>query len=128
MEERGSADNLGSMSEANLNTDKVAARARALIETDVSARVAAVTAIAVAANEYDAADARLKEAIKTAEARLKEAGNTHATAWKSALSAGWSEKSLRATGVRAPGQSVPKVRKTRAAAAKAAAATPTPHD
>ena len=112
------------MSEANLNTDEVAARARALIETDVSARVAAVTAIAVAANECDAADARLKEAIKTAEARLKEATNTHATAWKAALSAGWSEKNLRATGVRAPGQSAPKVRKPRAVAP----VTATPHD
>ena len=112
------------MSEANLNTEKVAARARALIETDVSARVAAVTAIAVAANEYDAADAQLKEAIKAAEARVKVAANTHSMAWKAALNAGWSEKDIRATGVRAPGQSAPKVRRPRAAAA----VTETPHD
>lgn len=105
------------MSNANVTNDEVAVRARALIEVDVSARVNAVVAIAEAAKQNDAADARLKQAIKDAEAALKESNNAHAAAWKAALSAGWTEKELRATGVRAPGQSAPKVRKRRAAPA-----------
>jgi hypothetical protein len=105
------------MSNTNVTNDEVAVRARALIEADVSARVNAVVAIAEAAKQNDAADARLKQAIKDAEAALKESSNAHAAAWKAALSAGWTEKELRATGVRSPGTSAPKVRKRRAAPA-----------
>ncbi|TFC52839.1 MULTISPECIES: hypothetical protein [unclassified Cryobacterium] len=101
------------MSDANVTNDEVAVRARALIEADVSARVNAVVAIAEAAKQNDVADARLKQAIKDAEAAHKESSNAHATAWKAALNAGWTEKELRATGVRAPGRSAPKARKRR---------------
>lgn len=100
-----------------MTNDEVAVRARALIEADVSARVSAVVAIAEAAKQNDAADARLKQTIKDAEVALKESRTAHATAWKAALSAGWTEKELRATGVRAPGTSAPKVRKRPAAPA-----------
>jgi hypothetical protein len=101
------------MSNTNVTNDDVAARARALIEADVSARVNAVVAIAEAAKQNDAADTRLKQTIKDAETALKESNSAHAAAWKAALSAGWTEKELRATGVRAPGSSTPKVRKRR---------------
>ena len=77
-----------------MNPEDVAARARALIEADVSARVEAVRVLADAANEAEAA-----------EARSREASSAHESAWRAAVSAGWSEKDLRATGVRAPGQS-----------------------
>jgi hypothetical protein len=103
------------MSNANVTNDEVAVRARALIEADVSARVNAVVAIAEAAKQNDAADTRLKQAVKDAETALKESSSAHAAAWKAALSAGWTEKELRATGVRAPGNSAPKVRKRRTA-------------
>ena len=83
-----------------MNSDDAAARARALIEADVSARVDAVRVVADAANDFDAA-----------EVRLRDASAAHETAWKAALALGWNEKDLRATGVRAPGQPV---RKTRA--------------
>jgi hypothetical protein len=105
------------MSNTHVTNDEVAVRARALIEADVSARVNAVVAIADAAKQNDAADAQLKQAIKDAEGALKESSNAHAAAWKATLSAGWTEKELRATGVRSPGTSTPKVRKRRAAPA-----------
>jgi hypothetical protein len=105
------------MSNANVTNDDVAVRARALIEADVSARVNAVVAIAEAAKQNDAADTRLKKAIKDAETALKETNSAHAAAWKAALGAGWTEKDLRATGVRAPGNSTTKVRKRRGAPA-----------
>jgi hypothetical protein len=82
------------MSDATVNPEDVAARARALIEADVSARVEAVRVVADAANEAEAA-----------EARAREASTAHEKAWKAAIDAGWTEKDLRATGARAPGQS-----------------------
>jgi hypothetical protein len=105
------------MSDANVTNDEVAVRARALIEADVSARVNAVVAIAEAAKQNDAADAHLKQVVKDAEVALRESSNAHAAAWKAALGAGWTEKELRATGVRAPGRPAPKVRKRRDAPA-----------
>ena len=91
------------MSDVTVNSDDVAARARALIEADVSARVDAVRLVADAANEFDAA-----------EARFRDASAGHEAAWKAAVAAGWSEKDLRATGVRAPGQAARKTRARRA--------------
>ncbi|MGC5225119.1 hypothetical protein ACPW96_21330 [Micromonospora sp. DT81.3] len=82
------------MTDVQLNSDEVAARARALIEADVNTRVEAVRVLADAANEADAA-----------EQRFKEATSAHERAWTAALNAGWAERELRATGVRAPGQS-----------------------
>jgi hypothetical protein len=90
------------MSETNVNSDDAAARARALIEADVSDRVEAVRLVAEAGNNRDAA-----------EARFREAAAAHENAWKAALAAGWSEKNLRATGVRAPGSAPAKTRKPR---------------
>jgi len=90
------------MSDANLNPDEAAQRARELIEADVNAKVDAVRALVAAVNEADAA-----------EARLNEATAAHDRAWKAALAAGWSEKDLRATGARAPGQTSRKPRSKR---------------
>jgi hypothetical protein len=93
------------MSDSILNPDEAAARARAIIEADVDARVEAVRQAANAANEYD-----------KAEARVKDAATAHERAWNAALATGWSEKDLRAAGVRAPGQTAPRARKPRARA------------
>jgi hypothetical protein len=90
------------MSETNVNSDDAAARARALIEADVSARVEAVRLVAEAGNESDAA-----------ELRFRDAATAHETAWKAALAAGWSEKNLSATDVRAPGTTLTKSRRPR---------------
>lgn len=97
------------MNDANTNTEKVAARARALIEADVSTRVDAVRVVADAANAFDAA-----------ETGFREAASAHESAWKAALNAGWSEKDLRATGARAPGQTARKARAKRATATSSA--------
>lgn len=97
-----SVGTLGVMSDEITRSDDVAARARKLIEADVTARVDAVRAVADAATEYD-----------TAQARFHAATVAHETTWKAALSAGWSEKDLRATGVRAPGQPARKSRTKR---------------
>jgi hypothetical protein len=84
------------------NPEDVAARARAIIERDVDMRVEAVRVVADAAIKFDAA-----------ELRVKDATAVHERAWTAALSAGWSEKELRAAGVRAPGTIAPKVRRAR---------------
>ena len=94
--------NLVSMSDANVKPEDAAARARAIIEANVDDRVEAVRALADAGNEYDSADQQLKLATLA-----------HEHAWTAALTSGWSEKDLRATGVKAPGQSTPKARKRR---------------
>ena len=96
------AVNLGNMSDVTVNSDEAAARARAIIEQDVDTRVEAVRVLAVATNEYD-----------SAEARLKEAAAAHDRSWNAALAAGWSEKDLRTAGVRSPAQSTPRTRKPR---------------
>ncbi|AWB88114.1 hypothetical protein [Mycetocola zhujimingii] len=93
------------MSDVNVNPDEAAAKARQIIEADVNNRVEAVRNLADAANEADAA-----------EQRLREATAAHERAWTAARNAGWSEKDLRATGVRAPGGSTPRQRKRRASA------------
>lgn len=93
------------MSDVNVNPDEAAAKARQIIEADVNNRVEAVRNLADAANEADAA-----------EQRLREAAAAHERAWTAARNAGWTEKDLRATGVRAPGGSVPRPRKRRASA------------
>ena len=104
--------NLRGMSDAILNPDEAAARARAIIEADVDTRVEAVRAAANAANEYAAA-----------EARAKDAAAAHEGAWGAALATGWSEKDLRAAGVRAPGQTAPRARKQRARVGTASTTT-----
>lgn len=93
------------MSDVNVNPEEAAARARQIIEADVDSRVEAVRNLADAANESD-----------TAEQRLKEATAAHERAWTAARNAGWSEKDLRATGVRAPGGTTPRSRKRRVSA------------
>ncbi|MFC5931766.1 hypothetical protein [Cryobacterium melibiosiphilum] len=90
------------MSDANVKPEDAATRARAIIEANVDARVEAVRVLADAGNEYGAADQQLKLATLA-----------HEHAWTAALASGWSEKDLRATGVKAPGQSAPKARKRR---------------
>lgn len=103
--ERARPVNLGIMSDSILKPEEAAARARAIIEADVDARVEAVRVVAKAANEYD-----------TAEARVKDATAAHERSWNAALAAGWSEKDLRAAGVRAPGQTATRARKARTSA------------
>ena len=100
------------MSDSILKPEEAAARARAIIEADVDARVEAVRVVAKAVNEYDAA-----------EARVKDATAAHERAWNAALAAGWNEKDLRAAGVRAPGQATPRARKARTSAPAAPTAT-----
>jgi len=73
-----------------------------LTEADVSARVNAVAAIAEATKQIDAAEAAVKQGLNNARAGLKQSRNAHAAAWKAARSTGWTDKELRATGVRAP--------------------------
>lgn len=87
------------MSDASVNPEEAVAKARAMIEADVNARVDAVRKLADAANAFDAADQQLKEATAA-----------HERAWSAAVTAGWSEKDLRATGVRTPGQGSPRRR------------------
>lgn len=80
------------MSDTLTHPDEAAQRARDLIDAEVNARVDAVRVLAEAARDADAA-----------EARARETAAAHEQAWQAALKAGWNEKSLRATGVRAPG-------------------------
>ena len=89
-----------------MNPEEAAAKARQIIEADVNTRVEAVRSLADAANRFD-----------KAEQQLKETAVAHERAWSAAISAGWSEKDLRATGVRAPGASVPRARKRRTSSA-----------
>jgi hypothetical protein len=90
------------MTDAPATPDEAAQRARAMLERDVDRRVNVVVALTSAANESDAA-----------EERAKEARATHERAWSAALTAGWSEKDLRATGARAPGSATRRTRRTR---------------
>jgi hypothetical protein len=73
-----------------------------MLERDVDRRVQVVVDLTSAANESDAA-----------EERARDARATHERAWAAALTAGWSEKDLRATGARAPGTSTRRTRRTR---------------
>lgn len=98
------------MSDTNLNPEEAAQRARQLIEADVNARVDAVRQVVAAINDAD-----------DAERRFKDATAAHERAWRAAVDAGWSEKDLRATGARAPGQTS---RPRRARAAGARSSTP----
>ncbi|WP_440671836.1 hypothetical protein [Clavibacter nebraskensis] len=92
------------MTDAPATPDEAARRAREILERDVDRRVNVVVALTSAANESDAA-----------EERAKEARATHERAWSAALTAGWSEKDLRATGARAPGTGARRTRRTRTA-------------
>lgn len=98
------------MSDTNLNPEEAAQRARKLIEADVNARVDAVRHVVAATNDADDAERRWKDTI-----------TAHERAWRAALDAGWSEKDLRATGARAPGQAA---RPRRARTAPARTSTP----
>ncbi|MEV8241956.1 hypothetical protein AB0O90_17055 [Microbacterium testaceum] len=89
------------MSDTTLTPDEAAQRARELIERDVNARVEAVRQVVAATAEAE-----------QAEQRWRDAQSAHESAWRAALSAGWSEKDLRATGARAPGQA-PRQRRSR---------------
>jgi hypothetical protein len=97
---------LSRMSDAILNPDEAAQKARELIEADVNARVEAVRQVVAATNDAD-----------DAERRWKDATAVHERAWRAALDAGWSEKDLRATGARAPGQTS-RPRRARAASTR----------
>jgi len=88
------------MSDVTVNPDEAVQRARQLIEAELNAKVDAVRDLVTATNDAD-----------DAERRWNDATAAHERAWQAALSAGWSEKDLRATGARGPGQ---KTRRPRA--------------
>jgi hypothetical protein len=90
------------MTDAVATPDEAAQRAREMLERDVERRVNVVAALTSAANESDAA-----------EERARDARAAHERAWTAALTAGWSEKDLRATGARAPGTSTRRARRSR---------------
>lgn len=94
------------MSDTTLTPDEAAQRARELIERDVNARVDAVRDLVAATADAD-----------EAERRWRDAQSAHESAWRAALSVGWSEKDLRATGARAPGQA-PRKRRNASASAR----------
>lgn len=81
------------MSDSSRNPDDAADAARRLLEQSVEKRVDAVRSIVAAANHTD-----------TARAALSDAETQHTKAWNSALTAGWTEKELRATGAPRPSQ------------------------
>lgn len=85
------------MSDNTKNPEDAAEAARRLLEASVDRRVEAVRSIVTAANDAE-----------TAQAALTDAQSRHTKAWSDALTAGWSEKELRATGAPRPGQSRPK--------------------
>jgi len=90
------------MAENTIDPESAAASARALLEKSVEERVAAVRALVAATNDVDAAD-------RTA----RNARDAHRNAWDAALASGWSDKDLRATGARAPGDQVKRTRTKR---------------
>ncbi|MDY0914523.1 hypothetical protein [Rathayibacter festucae] len=90
------------MAERTIDPDSAAASARALLEKSVEERVAAVRSLVAATNDVDAADQA-----------ARDARDAHSKAWDAALASGWSDKDLRATGARAPGDQVKRTRTKR---------------
>lgn len=80
------------MAENRIDPETAAASARELLERSVENRVAAVRVLVAATNDVDAADRA-----------AKDARDAHAKAWDAAITSGWTDKELRATGARAPG-------------------------
>lgn len=91
------------MADKRIDPDTAAASARELLERSVEERVAAVRVLVAATNDVD-----------TADQAAKDARDAHSKAWDAALASGWSDKELRATGARAPGQTTrrPRGRRT----------------
>ena len=90
------------MAEKTINPDSAAASARALLEKSVEERVAVVRSLVAATNDVDAADQA-----------ARDARDAHSKAWDAALASGWSDKDLRATGARAPGDQIKRTRTKR---------------
>lgn len=80
------------MNDTTTAAEDAARRARHLLEADTERRVEAVRVVAQSAADSDAAE------HIAAEKRA-----AHEKAWTAAIAAGWSERDLRATGARAPG-------------------------
>ncbi|MCJ1702114.1 hypothetical protein MT356_20580 [Rathayibacter festucae] len=91
------------MAERTIDPDSAAASARALLEKSVEDRVEAVRSLVAATNDVD-----------TADQAARAARDAHSKAWDAALASGWSDKDLRATGARAPGDQVKRTRSRRA--------------
>jgi hypothetical protein len=91
------------MPDTRIDPETAAASARQLLEKSVEDRVTAVRTLIVATNAVDAADQA-----------AKDARDAHTKAWDAALASGWSDKDLRATGARPPGQATrrPRTRRT----------------
>lgn len=82
----------GGMSDTNRDPEEAAHRARALLEQDIERRVHSVEQVVSA-----------ERAVDIAEQTARDAADAHARAWNDALNSGWTEKDLKAIGVRAPG-------------------------
>lgn len=92
----------GGMADTRIDPETAAASARQLLERSVEERVTAVRILIVATNAVDAADRA-----------AKDARDGHTKAWEAALASGWSDKDLRATGARPPGQAARRPRSRR---------------
>lgn len=101
------------MTDQRLNAEDAATHARALLEKSVEDRVNAVRVLVAATNDMDDADQA-----------AKDARDAHAKAWDAALTSGWSDKDLRATGARAPGDQVKRTRAKRVSKSATPAAGP----
>jgi hypothetical protein len=97
------------MSDTTLTPQTAADHARKLLEADVEKRVEAVRVAAAAVLEVDAA-----------EQRMKDAAASYESAFRAAVTAGWSEKDLKTAGLRSPGPSTPKTRRRRGSSADGA--------
>ena len=90
------------MSDTILDPQTAADHARKMLEADVERRVEAVRIAAAASIDVDAAEQRAKDAVASYE-----------TAFRAAVTAGWTEKELKAAGLRSPAPSAPKTRRRR---------------
>ncbi|RFA06756.1 hypothetical protein B7R21_18435 [Subtercola boreus] len=91
------------MTDPKLDPEHAVRVARELLTETTERRVTAVRTLVGATNAVDAA-----------EQALKDARDAHARAWADAITSGWSDKELRATGVRPPLKTgtPPKTRRT----------------
>lgn len=81
------------MTDQKLDPEEAVRLARELLHETMERRVNAVRALVDATNTVDAA-----------EQGVKDARDAHSKAWADAITSGWSDKELRATGARPPGK------------------------
>ncbi|MEF2978149.1 hypothetical protein [Subtercola sp. YIM 133946] len=81
------------MTDQKLDPEEAVRLARELLQETTERRVNAVRALVDASNTVD-----------VAEQSVKDARDAHTKAWADAITSGWSDKELRATGARPPGK------------------------